>query len=76
MLIIDGKDKIINLCEIKFANDEYVITKDYDMKLRSKVETFRRSTKTKKHAPPNNDNHLWRKPKQIQQLYTETGCSG
>ena len=51
-LIIDRKDKIINLCEIKFANDEYVITKDYDMKLRSKVETFRRSTKTKSMLHP------------------------
>ena len=47
-LIIDRRDRVINLCEMKFSLDEYVIDSDYDSRLRSRVETFRRITGTKK----------------------------
>lgn len=47
-LLIDRKDGIINLCEMKYANGEYSITKDYDKQLRERRETFRHVTKTKK----------------------------
>jgi hypothetical protein len=46
-LLIERRDRIINICEIKFASDEYVIDKDYDMKLRNKIETFRKLTSNK-----------------------------
>ena len=47
-LIIDRRDHVINLCEIKFSLGEYVIDKDYDKVLRTKLSTFANCTKTKK----------------------------
>ncbi len=47
-LLIDRRDQVINVCEIKYANGEYVIDKEYDRVLRNKVETFRHATDTKK----------------------------
>lgn len=47
-LVIDRRDRVINLCEIKFCNNEYVIDKDYDMNLRNKISQFVRETKTRK----------------------------
>jgi len=47
-LVIDRRDRIIDLCEIKYCESEYAIDKDYDKDLRNKIETFRSETKTKK----------------------------
>ena len=47
-LIIDRSDNVINVIEIKFSNSEYTITKDYDIKLRNKINEFREATKTRK----------------------------
>lgn len=47
-LIIDRRDHIINLCEIKYAAEEYVITKETDLNIRNKIGTFMEATKTKK----------------------------
>jgi AAA+ ATPase superfamily predicted ATPase len=47
-LVIDRKDQVINLVEIKFALDEYEIDKTYDEKLRKKLNAFRNETNTKK----------------------------
>lgn len=46
-LVIARRDNVINLCEIKYSMNEYIITKDYDMLLRNKTEAFRNDTKTK-----------------------------
>lgn len=46
-LLIERRDRIINICEIKFSTDEFVIDKEYDLKLRNKMETFKRNTSTK-----------------------------
>lgn len=46
-LLIERRDRVINVCEIKFSNNEFVIDKDYDLKLRNKLETFRNDSKTK-----------------------------
>ncbi len=46
-LLIERRDRIINLCEIKFCSNEFIIDKDYDLRLRNKIETFRSSTSTK-----------------------------
>ncbi|MBQ6566407.1 MAG: AAA family ATPase [Treponema sp.] len=43
-LLIKRRDKVITLCEIKFSGGEYAITKDYDLKLRNKIETFKSVT--------------------------------
>ena len=47
-LLIDRRDRVINLCEIKFSLNEFEIDKDYDAKLRNKIEAFRRATDCKK----------------------------
>ena len=47
-LLIDRKDGIINVCEMKFADKEYVITKAYNSDLIERMETFRHHSKTRK----------------------------
>ncbi len=47
-LLIDRRDGIINLCEIKFSDHEYSITKSYETELLNKVSVFKASTATKK----------------------------
>ena len=47
-MIIDRKDRVINLFEIKFSINAYEITKAYDLVLRNKIAAFIQSTKTKK----------------------------
>ncbi|WP_026507423.1 AAA family ATPase [Butyrivibrio sp. MC2013] len=46
-LIIERRDRVINLCEIKFSTGEYEIDKDYDLALKNKVEAFRTDSKCK-----------------------------
>lgn len=47
-LLIDRRDRVINLCEIKFSGAQFEIKKEYDIKLKNKVEVFRETTKTNK----------------------------
>jgi len=47
-LIISRADQCINLCEIKFCNDEFEITKNYAKDLERKKEIFQKITGTKK----------------------------
>ncbi|MBQ9327646.1 MAG: ATP-binding protein [Solobacterium sp.] len=47
-LIIDRRDQVSNLCEMKYSINEYVIDKEYDQVLRNKLDSFRRMTGTKK----------------------------
>jgi AAA+ ATPase superfamily predicted ATPase len=47
-LVIDRSDKIVNLCEIKYASAEYEIKKEYDEKLRRRKEVFASETRTRK----------------------------
>ena len=47
-LVIDRDDDVVNLCEIKFYNDEFSLTAEYLKKLRNKEAEFKLSTKTKK----------------------------
>ena len=46
--LIDRNDHIINLCEMKYSNKEFVMTKSYDENLRNKRCVFIDETKTKK----------------------------
>ena len=43
-LVLERRDRVINLCEMKYSINEYVIDKAYDAVLRNKLETFRRMT--------------------------------
>ena len=49
-LLIDRNDKVINLCEIKWTNTNYIITKSYSEELREKVALFKHYSKTKKQV--------------------------
>lgn len=46
-LLLDRQDKVINLCEMKFANGEFVIDKKYAEELENKIAVFRSETKTR-----------------------------
>ena len=47
-LVIDRADRIINLCEMKFSEQPYSISKDYEEKLRNRMAIFKEDTKTRK----------------------------
>jgi len=49
-LLIDRKDATINLCEIKFSNQEFAINAKYAMELRNKINTFKTQTGTRKNV--------------------------
>jgi len=47
-LLIDRKDNVINLCEMKFSINRFNIDKKYANELRNKIGTFKTESKTKK----------------------------
>lgn len=47
-MLIDRKDRVINLCEIKFSTKPFTVTKAYAENLRNKMMVFRTETDTNK----------------------------
>ena len=47
-MLIDRDDNVINLCEMKFSQGEFVLTEKDDLALRNKVGMFQTKTKTRK----------------------------
>lgn len=47
-MVIDRRDGVINLCEMKFSIHPFAIDKRYDRELRHKVGTFKNETRTRK----------------------------
>jgi predicted AAA+ superfamily ATPase len=47
-LVIDRRDQVINLFEIKYSINQVAITKAYDAILRQKIQNFKEKTGTKK----------------------------
>lgn len=47
-LIINRRDHVVSLCEMKYSISEYEIDKTYDSNLRNKISTFLKTTKCKK----------------------------
>lgn len=47
-LLIDRRDDVVNLCEIKYSIDLFEIDSNYEDVLRNKVSTFIKETKSKK----------------------------
>ena len=47
-LVIERGDRVINLCEMKYASSEYTIDKAYDLNLRNKRAAFIAETRTRK----------------------------
>lgn len=48
-MLIDRADRVINLCEIKYCNQEFVIDKLYEEKLRHRAERLRELTKNRRN---------------------------
>lgn len=46
-LVISRKDGIINLCEIKYTNDEYVLDSDEYSKIQNRIAQFQNETNVK-----------------------------
>jgi len=46
-MLIVRRDRVINLCEMKYSELEYSVTKSYDMKLREKIHDFLTVTKSR-----------------------------
>jgi predicted AAA+ superfamily ATPase len=51
-LLLDRQDRCINICEMKFSGDVFVIDKKYAAELDKKVNVFRAETGTKKTLFP------------------------
>ncbi len=47
-LVIDRRDGVINLCEMKFSAEKFIIDKKYDTELRNKIGAFKSETHTRK----------------------------
>jgi hypothetical protein len=47
-LLIDRKDNVINLCEMKFYNSEFAIDKNEVLTISNKINVFKNCTKTRK----------------------------
>lgn len=51
-MLIDRADRVVNLCEMKFCQGDFAIDKEYDAKLRNKIEALLTATKNKKNIQP------------------------
>ena len=47
-LVIDRRDHVINLCEMKFSINDYLIDSNYAQELRNKIDVFKAESKTRK----------------------------
>ncbi len=47
-LLIERKDNVINICEIKYSLGEFEISKDFEQVLLNKIQSFHNETGTKK----------------------------
>ena len=46
-LVIDRKDRVVTLCEMKYSELNSAITKENDRRLKEKISDFKNMTKTK-----------------------------
>ncbi len=51
-MLIVRKDQVINLCEIKYSNSQYIIDKETDLKIRNKINDLIIASKTKYAIKP------------------------
>lgn len=47
-LLIDRKDDVVNICEMKYHANEFSITKKYAQELENKIDIFLQATRTRK----------------------------
>lgn len=46
-MIIERADRVINICEMKYSESEYTITKEEDLKMRNRYSAFKTETGTR-----------------------------
>lgn len=46
-LVIERRDRVIDICEAKYSIDEFIIDKEYENRLRNKLSIFKAATNTK-----------------------------
>ena len=51
-MLIDRADGIVNLCEIKYSDEKYLLDKTEDAKIRHRADVFRRESGVKKAVQP------------------------
>ena len=51
-MLIDRADGIVNLCEIKYSEEKYLLDKTEDAKIRHRAEVFRRESGVRKAIQP------------------------
>ena len=49
-MLIDRADRVMNLCEMKFSQDDFAISKDYDERLRRKIVRLQEETGGKRNV--------------------------
>ena len=49
-MLVDRVDRVINLCEMKFCQVEYTITKEYDARMRDKLDRLMLETGRKRNV--------------------------
>jgi hypothetical protein len=49
-MLIDRADRVVNLCEMKFSQDDFAISKDYDERLRRKIVRLQEETGGKRNV--------------------------
>ncbi len=47
-LVIDRRDQVVNLCEMKYSLSPFAIDKKYEAELRNKISVFQSETNTRK----------------------------
>lgn len=47
-LLIDRRDRVVSICEMKYSVNLFGINKDYDAELRNKIDSFIKTTNSKK----------------------------
>lgn len=47
-MLIDRDDNVVNVCEMKFANDEYALTAEDEKDMRRKIDELKAASKTRK----------------------------
>ena len=51
-LILDRADNIVNICEIKYSKDEYLMTAEDEQQMRRRQSAFIRETKSRQATRP------------------------
>jgi len=47
-LVIEREDRVTNICEMKYSQSEFEVTKEYSQKLKAKLDAFASETKTRR----------------------------